>query len=196
MPLKTYLPDGDIDICAFPPPGAVSKWFYHFKTVLEKESINERAKFSIKNVVAVNADVSYFFFLNSLLCFLRSKFSKLLSEMFSWIYQPTKQVASVRCAFSKKLTGLLETITYLNVPSFWSKLGGPRLHLVLLHSYLYWYSMYESRILGSNHGLLSSYALETLVLFIINRFHESSKNPLHVFSFSFRKRFSLNLDNF
>ncbi|CAN6709968.1 unnamed protein product [Malus baccata var. baccata] len=39
---------------------------------------------------------------------------------------------------------------------------------------------YESRILGAQYGLIASYGLETLVLFIINRFHSSLRGPLEV----------------
>ncbi|KAF2907420.1 hypothetical protein DAI22_12g096600 [Oryza sativa Japonica Group] len=37
---------------------------------------------------------------------------------------------------------------------------------------------HESRILGAHHGLLSTYALETLVLYIFNIFHKSLHGPL------------------
>ncbi|TVU37229.1 hypothetical protein EJB05_10532, partial [Eragrostis curvula] len=37
---------------------------------------------------------------------------------------------------------------------------------------------HESRILGAHHGLLSTYALETLVLHIFNLFHKSLHGPL------------------
>lgn len=40
--------------------------------------------------------------------------------------------------------------------------------------------MYESHILGSHSGLISTYALETLVLFIINTFGHELKSPLQV----------------
>lgn len=39
---------------------------------------------------------------------------------------------------------------------------------------------YESRILGSHHRLISTYALETLVLYIIQVFHSSLDGPLAV----------------
>lgn len=39
---------------------------------------------------------------------------------------------------------------------------------------------HESRILGAHHGLLSTYALETLVLYIFNIFHKSLHGPLEV----------------
>ena len=39
---------------------------------------------------------------------------------------------------------------------------------------------YESRLLGAHHGLLSSYALETMVLYIINIYHRSVRTPFQV----------------
>lgn len=39
---------------------------------------------------------------------------------------------------------------------------------------------HESRILGAHHGLISTYALETLVLYIFNMFHKSLHGPLEV----------------
>lgn len=39
---------------------------------------------------------------------------------------------------------------------------------------------YESRILGAHHGLISTYALETLVLYIFHIFHNSMDGPLAV----------------
>jgi len=39
---------------------------------------------------------------------------------------------------------------------------------------------YESRILGAHHGLISTYALETLVLYIFHVFHSSLRGPLQV----------------
>lgn len=41
---------------------------------------------------------------------------------------------------------------------------------------------YESRILGAHHGLLSTYALEVLVLYIFHVFHNSVRGPLEVHS--------------
>lgn len=39
---------------------------------------------------------------------------------------------------------------------------------------------YESRILGAHHGLISTYALETLVLYIFHVFNNSFHGPLEV----------------
>lgn len=39
---------------------------------------------------------------------------------------------------------------------------------------------YESRILGAHHGLISTYALETLVLYIFNLYHSTLDGPLAI----------------
>lgn len=39
---------------------------------------------------------------------------------------------------------------------------------------------YESRILGAHHGLISTYALETLVLYIFHVFNNCFTGPLEV----------------
>ncbi|XWS08378.1 hypothetical protein CRYUN_Cryun41cG0074600 [Craigia yunnanensis] len=48
--------------------------------------------------------------------------------------------------------------------------------IILIKAWCY----YESRILGAHHGLISTYALETLILYIINIFHSSLCGPLAV----------------
>lgn len=39
---------------------------------------------------------------------------------------------------------------------------------------------YESRCLGAHHGLLSTYGLEVLVLYIFNLYHRQIQSPLEV----------------
>ncbi|KAL9253730.1 HESO1-like protein [Drosera capensis] len=48
--------------------------------------------------------------------------------------------------------------------------------IILIKAWCY----YESRILGSHHGLISTYALEMLVLYIFHLFHTSLNGPLEV----------------
>ncbi|KAL5569725.1 hypothetical protein UlMin_026300 [Ulmus minor] len=48
--------------------------------------------------------------------------------------------------------------------------------VVLVKAWCY----YESRILGAHYGLLSTYAIETLVMYVINLFHSSLRGPLEV----------------
>lgn len=53
--------------------------------------------------------------------------------------------------------------------------------IILIKAWCY----YESRILGAHHGLISTYALETLVLYIFHVFNNSFAGPLEVSWFSF-----------
>jgi hypothetical protein len=48
---------------------------------------------------------------------------------------------------------------------------------------------YESRILGAHHALISTYALETLVLYVFHVFHSSLRGPLEVL-YTFLEYFS------
>lgn len=48
--------------------------------------------------------------------------------------------------------------------------------IILIKAWCY----YESRILGAHHGLISTYALETLVLYIFHLFHSLLNGPLAV----------------
>lgn len=48
--------------------------------------------------------------------------------------------------------------------------------IILVKAWCY----YESRILGAHHGLISTFALETLVLYIFHVFHASLRGPLEV----------------
>jgi hypothetical protein len=50
--------------------------------------------------------------------------------------------------------------------------------IILIKAWCY----YESRILGAHHGLISTYALETLVLYIFYLFNNSFSGPLEVMS--------------
>jgi hypothetical protein len=52
--------------------------------------------------------------------------------------------------------------------------------IILIKAWCY----YESRILGAHHGLISTYALETLVLHVFHLFHSSLNGPLAVSIYS------------
>uniref|UniRef100_A0A2P2M8I0 Uncharacterized protein MANES_01G247200 n=2 Tax=Rhizophora mucronata TaxID=61149 RepID=A0A2P2M8I0_RHIMU len=64
--------------------------------------------------------------------------------------------------------------------------------IILIKAWCY----YESRILGAHHGLISTYALETLVLYIFNVFNNTFAGPLEVL-YRFLEFFSkFDWDNF
>lgn len=48
--------------------------------------------------------------------------------------------------------------------------------IILIKAWCY----YESRLLGAHHGLISTYALEVLILYVFNLFHKSLHSPVEV----------------
>lgn len=55
---------------------------------------------------------------------------------------------------------------------------------------------YESRILGSAHGLISTYGLQIMVLFIFNLFNSSIKGPFSVMHLFLNYYDKFDWDNF
>lgn len=83
VPLKTYLPDGDIDLSAFSKDGDLTDtWANHVRDMLKGEEENENAEFRVKEVQYIQAEVHPF--LNPhVLLFCTSLFvSCLLSNIF------------------------------------------------------------------------------------------------------------------
>ncbi|XP_057837260.2 uncharacterized protein LOC131047398 isoform X3 [Cryptomeria japonica] len=119
VPLKTYLPDGDIDLTAFSYHQSLKDtWANEVRDVLESEEKSEHAKFHVKEVQYIQAEVDHLIGQNYL-------FKRSIILVKAWCY-------------------------------------------------------YESRILGAHHGLISTYALETLVLYIFHVFNKSFSGPLEV----------------
>lgn len=60
VPLKTYLPDGDIDLTAFSQNLNLSDtWANQVRDMLESEEKNENAEFHVKEVQYIKAEVSF-----------------------------------------------------------------------------------------------------------------------------------------
>lgn len=59
VPLKTYLPDGDIDLSVFHSKGASLRdtWTNKLLGVVEKEQRNPNAPFTVKDVQVIHAEV-------------------------------------------------------------------------------------------------------------------------------------------
>ncbi|KAL6867618.1 hypothetical protein ACP4OV_015642 [Aristida adscensionis] len=119
VPLKTYLPDGDIDVTAFGNSEELKdNWANLVRDALEHEEKSESAEFRVKEVQYIQAEIDNLINQNHL--FKRS--------------------------------------------------------IILIKAWCF----YESRILGAHHGLISTYALETLVLYIFHIFNNSFTGPLEV----------------
>ena len=90
-----------------------------------------------------------------------------------WLYHIGYQ-ADMCLFFFFKLTSLI----MLQVDRLIGKDHLFKRSIILIKAWCY----YESRILGAHHGLISTYALETLVLYIFHLFHSSLDGPLAVSS--------------
>ncbi|XP_027365847.1 uncharacterized protein LOC113872458 isoform X2 [Abrus precatorius] len=136
VPLKTYLPDGDVDL-----------------TALSHENVEEDLAQAVCSILESGEDPEY-------------------------------QVQLVKCTVKNiavdisfnQMAGLYALRFLEQVDQLVGKNHIFKRSIILIKAWCY----YESRILGAHHGLLSTYAVETLVLYIINRFHSSVRGPLEV----------------
>ncbi|XP_057806249.1 uncharacterized protein LOC131021175 isoform X2 [Salvia miltiorrhiza] len=149
VPLKTYLPDGDIDLTAFGGANVEDTLADEMKSVLEEEERNIGAEFVVKDVQLIRAEV------------------KLVKCI----------VQDIVVDISFNQIGGLCTLCFLEQVD--RLIGRDHLFkrsIILIKAWCY----YESRILGAHHGLISTYALETLVLYIFHLYHSALDGPLAV----------------
>ncbi|KAL2478699.1 nucleotidyltransferase [Forsythia ovata] len=166
VPLKTYLPDGDIDLTAFShDQNLKDTWANQVRDMLGNEEKNESAEFHVKEVQYIQAEV---------------KIIKCLVE-------------NIVVDISFNQVGGLCTLCFLDeVDNLINKDHLFKRSIILIKAWCY----YESRILGAHHGLISTYALETLVLYIFHIFNSSFYGPLEVL-YRFLEFFSnFDWDNF
>ncbi|XP_078431308.1 nucleotidyltransferase isoform X2 [Wolffia australiana] len=150
VPLKTYLPDGDIDMSAFSNNlNLKDTWANEVRDVLENEEKSENAEFRVKEVQYIQAEV---------------KIIKCLVE-------------NIVVDISFNQLGGLCTLCFLEeIDQFINQDHLFKRSIILIKAWCY----YESRILGAHHGLISTYALEILVLYIFHVFNNSFTGPLEV----------------
>ncbi|XP_061353012.1 uncharacterized protein LOC133297819 [Gastrolobium bilobum] len=166
VPLKTYLPDGDIDLTAFSNnQNPKDAWAHQVRDMLVNEEKDENAEFRVKEVQYIQAEV---------------KIIKCL-------------VDNIVVDISFNQLGGLCTLCFLEeVDSLINQNHLFKRSIILIKAWCY----YESRILGAHHGLISTYALETLVLYIFHVFNNSFAGPLEVL-YRFLEFFSkFDWDNF
>ncbi|XP_047159323.1 uncharacterized protein LOC124829797 isoform X2 [Vigna umbellata] len=149
VPLKTYLPDGDIDLTALSCQNIEDGLVSDVRAVLHGEEINEAAEYEVKDVRFIDAEV------------------KLVKCI----------VQDIVVDISFNQLGGLSTLCFLEkVDQLVAKDHLFKRSIILIKAWCY----YESRVLGAHHGLISTYALETLVLYIFHQFHVSLDGPLAV----------------
>ncbi|XP_061360129.1 uncharacterized protein LOC133304161 [Gastrolobium bilobum] len=150
VPLKTYLPDGDIDLTAFSSNQTFKdSWVQKVRDIFESEEKREDAEFRVKEVQCIQAEV---------------KIIKCLVE-------------NIVVDISFNQLGGLCTLCFLEeVDNLIRRNHIFKRSIILIKAWCY----YESRILGASHGLISTYALETLVLYIFNVYNNTFAGPLEV----------------
>ncbi|CAK9230266.1 unnamed protein product [Sphagnum jensenii] len=159
VPLKTYLPDGDIDLTALSQHGELKEtWAEDVHSALRKAEKDSKAEFRVKEVQYIHAEV---------------KIIKCLVE-------------NIVVDISFNQTGGLCTLCFLEeVDRCINQNHLFKRSVILVKAWCY----YESRILGAHHALISTYALETLVLYVFHVFHTSLRGPLEVL-YTFLEYFS------
>ncbi|WOK98444.1 hypothetical protein Cni_G07156 [Canna indica] len=166
VPLKTYLPDGDIDLTACSDnENLKDTWASAVREALENEGNNENAEFHIREVQYIQAEV------------------KLIKCL----------VDNIVVDISFNQVGGLCTLCFLEeVDDLINQNHLFKRSIILIKAWCY----YESRVLGAHHGLISTYALEILVLYIFHVFNNAFAGPLEVL-YRFLEFFSnFDWDNF
>ncbi|GFP83238.1 hypothetical protein PHJA_000467200 [Phtheirospermum japonicum] len=158
VPLKTYLPEGDIDLTTFGCANTEDTLVDDMKLILEEEEKNASSVFVVKDVQLIRAEV---------------KLVKCIVEDIV-----------VDISFNQ-IGGLCSLCFLEQVDRLIGKDHLFKRSIILIKSWCY----YESRILGAHHGLISTYALETMVLYIFHLFHSTLDGPLAVL-FKFLDYFS------
>ncbi|OIV96810.1 hypothetical protein TanjilG_08671 [Lupinus angustifolius] len=152
VPLKTYLPDGDIDLTAFSDNQEFKDSLVHaVRGVLESEQKNVNAEFRVKEVQCIEAEVTVL---------------KCLVDKFV-----------VDISFNQ-ISGLCKLCFLEEVDNLIAHYHLFKRSIILIKAWCF----HESRILGAQHALISSYALEVLVLYIFHLYSDklTFAGPLEV----------------
>ncbi|KAJ4905127.1 PAP/OAS1 substrate-binding domain superfamily [Raphanus sativus] len=147
VPLKTYLPDGDIDLTVITKQNMEDKFFEKLYNTLKSEE--GKSEFDVTDVKFIPAQVKV------IKCNIRNIAVDISFNQMAGLYA---------LCFLEQIDQLLGRDHLL------------KRSIILIKAWCY----YESRILGANTGLFSTYALSILVLYIINLFHSSLSGPLSV----------------
>ncbi|XBI71441.1 hypothetical protein VPH35_065662 [Triticum aestivum] len=149
VPLKTYLPDGDIDLTVIGNTSCGSTLIDDVYYILGSGEENGDAEFEVKDLEHIDAEVRL------IKC----------------------TIGNIIVDISFNQTGGICAVSFLELVD--RKVGKNHLFkrsIILIKGWCY----YESRLLGAHHGLISTYALETLILYVFNLFHKSLHGPLEV----------------
>ncbi|KAL0419296.1 UNVERIFIED_CONTAM: hypothetical protein Sradi_1343100 [Sesamum radiatum] len=171
VPLKTYLPDGDIDLTALKGPNAEESLPRDVFALLQREEKNENAEYQVKDTQYIDAEVKL------VKCLVRNividiSFNQ-LGGLSTLCFLEQLLILMIISGFC---TGYVSKLSSPNVDRLVGRNHLFKRSIILVKAWCY----YESRILGAHHGLISTYALETLILYIFHLYHSSLSGPLAV----------------
>ncbi|VFQ80129.1 unnamed protein product [Cuscuta campestris] len=149
VPLKTYLPEGDIDLTAVSAPGYEESLAHNVLAILQAQQQKPNAEYDVRDTHFIDAEVK--------------------------IVRCVVQDIVIDISFNQ-LGGLCTLCFLEQVDRLVGKNHLFKRTIMLIKCWCY----YESRILGALHGLISTYALEILVLYIFQLFHASLNTPVAV----------------
>ncbi|KAJ0259451.1 NTP_transf_2 domain-containing protein [Hirschfeldia incana] len=147
VPLKTYLPDGDIDLTVLTPKDKEEDLAKAIRCTLEAEV--GKSDFHVTDVQYIQAQVKV----------IKCRIRKI----------------AVDISFNQ-MAGLSAFCFLEQVDQIFGRDHLFKRSIILIKAWCY----YESRTLGANAGLISTYALAVLVLHIINISYSSLSGPLAV----------------
>ncbi|KAG7574377.1 polymerase nucleotidyl transferase domain [Arabidopsis suecica] len=147
VPLKTYLPDGDIDLTVLTPYGMEENCAKALRNILEAE--RGESDFQVTDVQYIHAQVK--------------------------VIKCTIRNVALDISFNQ-MAGLSALCFLEKVDRAFGRDHLFKRSIILIKAWCF----YESRILGANSGLISTYALAILVLNIVNMSYSSVSGPLAV----------------
>jgi hypothetical protein len=148
FPLRTFLPDGDIDMGAIVPTQHTAAFFHNLRDIIRDEEKH-------------GADVRFGTFIDGAEI-------KLIKAV----------ICNIPVDISVNTAGALGTVCFFEDVH---KATGYNCLFKRSVVVIKAWCMYEAHILASHHSLLSSYAIETMVMFILNQYFDIAKSPLRVF---------------
>ena len=151
VPLRAYLPDGDIDVCLLGDHRVIDKasWTTKFRKHIEKVEAESDFEFAVSEVSVINAEVRL------MKCIVDGMMVDVSANQFGGL---------------ASLGFLEETNAFIGRDDLFVR------SIILVKAW----GFYEGRILGAHHALIATYALETLVLYIINKYYAELTCPLSV----------------
>lgn len=176
VPMKTFLPDADLDISVISlentifRPGANSRHHHAMDREREKENmrtINRIFKTLKFMEMKKNPEAAHGRKIESVML-VKARVTLITCRIDGF---------EVDISFQKE-SGMYKVVLFEELDRTFSRLNKGSMHILKRYIILAktWFA-YEARALGGNRGMLNSYALEVLVVYIVNNFWQDVQTP-------------------